>query len=632
MLDPRAFCRDSSLMINFQTENPSAWSLSPAELVDAIRWRKSRGKDGAAAAAEGSVPFFRWLATDDALPNWKTKTPVADPLWQVLWSRNAFEQTGRSKTLASVVEMFVTGKSKRERDKMLRMLFNEFDAQKPPTPFELIALLTILQTRRAELKDETLQRLFTLCVVASQELSLQIDTTPPGMETADQHLLRRGELPLMISRVFEAIQGASHLRKQGRETLIRLIDEETDTDGTPHGRILGRLPLFVAGFTRTLSCHGSSDSSLLSNTATKRYAQLVRQAALLADRDGRTPLASAEVFSPASLLHSSVVIAQFDKRDPAVVVSKAIANDAPGSSASAKVKPKGSSYSQESDQSEWGGVAIFRGDFAKPPCHCVFDFHSAQPRFELRLSGKNVISGPWTVETRIGGELLEEPDGWSVVCWFSDEEADYIELLAELPSGIRLTRHVIYANDDDLLILAASVQNAGDATIETTVTLPVTNGKCSRDKENRLVHIKGGDPVRVIPLGLAQDPFDGTAGRIELGNGDAGETIVVEQANSADGLCVPIAFDLNAKGKYRRPLDWRRLTVAENGRVLPRGRADAWRLRIGAHDDSPQWLYYQSLEIPQFNRSVLGLHTPFEMVFGRFEDGEVDSLVHVESE
>lgn len=615
-------------MLSFHTDDVSAWSLGESDLVAAIRWRKSRGSAAAAAARGGVDSFFEWLHTARSLPEWVVKSPVCDPLWQVLWSRNAFVETGRSRTLADVLELFCRGKSKRRRDKMIRMLLNEYSQAQKPDPFELLALLTLLQTRRTELSDETLCGLFRLCVLSAQDLALEIDTTPPGIETADQHLLRRGELPLLISRVFESIQGASHLRRQGRDTLVRLVDEETDTDGTPHGRILERLPLFLAGFVRTTSAHRNEKASLLNTAARKRFHQLTQQAVLLAGKDGRTALASPVVFAPGSLLHAAVAVAELPKRDAAVKAIAAIANDAPGFGKAAGTASRGSSYSGVSDQSEWGGVAIFRGDEAKPRFHGVLDFHDAYPRFEATLDGECIVSGRWDFEVRVGGELLAEPDGWSVACWFSDEEADYIELLAELPGDIRLTRHVIYAIDENMLVLAASVQNVGSRTVEAMTRLSVPSGIASRDDVNRMVRLKAKKAARLIPLGLAQDPFEGTSGRLEVTDA----TVEIEQANSSDGVCIPIALDLNAGAKSRRAVDWRRLTVAEYGRALPKGIADAWRLRIGSREDSPQWMYYQSLTPTEFPRSVLGLHTPYEMVFGRFEEGEIDALVHVESE
>lgn len=618
-------------MLNFHTDDTSAWTLSNEDLVAAIRWRRTRGAHAAKAAETGPRAFTAWLRGSTALPAWTVSGQAADPLWQTLWSRTAFSSTGRSETLAGVVELFCTNKSKRNRDKMLRMLFNEFDAEQSPNPFELLVLATLLQTRRSELTDETLLGLFKICILSARDLALEVDTTPPRDESSDQHLVRRGELPLLISHVFESVQGASHLRKHGRETMIRLIEEETDTDGTPHGRMLERLPLFVAAYTRTLSRHADESKPILKQAGAKRFTQLVSQTALLAGSDGRPALASTDSFSPASLLHTACRVANLPKRDPGMRAVEAIQNDAPNvtDAANPKAKSKGSCYSVESDQSEWGGIAIFRGDFSKPKFHGVVDFHGTRPRLEISLNGQPVLSGCWDVETRVGGVALPEPDGWSVVCWFSDEEADYIELQAELGNGVRLTRHVMYANDDNLLILSASVQNAGEGTVESVVRLPVVESlDPARDEDNRLVKIPGKTPVRVIPLGLEADPFAGTAGQITV----VDHTIEVQQANAADGLCVPIAIDLNAKGKQRRPLDWQRLTVAENGRPLPRGIADAWRLRIGAFEDSPQWVYYQGLSQPQFNRTVLGLHTPYEMVFGRFEDGEIDPLVHVESE
>ncbi len=61
--------------------------------------------------------------------------------------------------------------------------------------------------------------------------------------------------------------------------------------------------------------------------------------------------------------------------------------------------------------------------------------------------------------------------------------------------------------------------------------------------------------------------------------------------------------------------------------MLPAMKRGAARLRIGTH----QILVYRSLKPPAVNRTVLGLHTGDESVYGRVPaGGQIEPLVQVE--
>lgn len=614
-------------MLNFHTDDTLTWSVSEQELLAAIRWRRKKGSAAANVAAKSVDAFAKWLGDTSSMQTWTTKGDMPHPLWQVLWSAEAFPVTGRSRTVAGVIEHFAANTAKRTRSEMLRMLLNEFDGERPADPFELLGLLVLLQTKRTELPENLRVSLFRVALLSARDFAVEIDATPPGVEPADNHLLRRGELPLLVGRVFDSVQGSTHLRRGGEQTLIQLMDEETDTDGTPHGRMLSRLPWFLASLTRAKLSQPETGRATWNAENQKRFASLVRESVLLAGRDGKFALAESNVTNPASLLHASIEAAGLPTRDPARRAMAATRSEfAAKPKRTAKDQPK---FSVASAQSEWGGLATFRGDFASPKVKMVVDFHGQCPRIAIHAGGHAIVAGEWDVETTVEGETLPQPDGWSSVCWYSDDEADYLELQATLPGDIQLTRHFIYAHDDAVLVLAASVRNVGNKVVKSIVRLPVPdNVKTAVDDDDRLIHLRKPVPVRVIPLGLEPDRFRSTSGDVRLT--EAG--IEVEQVNPTDGLCIPVAFDLDPKAKDRRQLEWQRLTVAQDGRVISKGRGDAWRFRVGYHEDSPQWVYYQGLSECSTSRTIIGMHTTYEMIFGRFEEGEIDPLVHVETE
>jgi hypothetical protein len=72
---------------------------------------------------------------------------------------------------------------------------------------------------------------------------------------------------------------------------------------------------------------------------------------------------------------------------------------------------------------------------------------------------------------------------------------------------------------------------------------------------------------------------------------------------------------------------WRPLTVAQNGTAVPNSQAAGFRLQVGKE----QWLIYRSLSRILEPRTVLGQHTMYETLIGRFSTtGAVDPIVLVE--
>jgi hypothetical protein len=90
-----------------------------------------------------------------------------------------------------------------------------------------------------------------------------------------------------------------------------------------------------------------------------------------------------------------------------------------------------------------------------------------------------------------------------------------------------------------------------------------------------------------------------------------GDNAVLQQAAHGRSLFAPLWIDLDPK-RAKRPITWRRLTVAENLEIVGRDIAAAYRIQAGRE----QWLVYRSLA-PAGNRSVLGFNTLSSFVVAR---------------
>ena len=143
-------------------------------------------------------------------------------------------------------------------------------------------------------------------------------------------------------------------------------------------------------------------------------------------------------------------------------------------------------------------------------------------------------------------------------------------------------------------------------------------------KATREGHLATGKP-RALVLPLALPEWRQAACRGELVSPDG----QLELTLSAHGraLFSPLFIAPHERTLSSDSVTWRRLTVAQERRILPPDEASGFRAQLGDR----QWLVYRALAT-RGSRTVLGLNTNYEYVVGRFdrEEGVVDPLLQVE--
>ncbi|MAC56252.1 MAG: hypothetical protein CME31_27265, partial [Gimesia sp.] len=133
-----------------------------------------------------------------------------------------------------------------------------------------------------------------------------------------------------------------------------------------------------------------------------------------------------------------------------------------------------------------------------------------------------------------------------------------------------------------------------------------------------------GLSARIFPIGLPQERDFFQPGSLTFN--EQHQLILQQQASEATALYVPLIIDWEPDLK-RKAADWSRLTVSESGKISSRDEAAGHRLRIGSH----QLLVYRSLKKAEHARAVLGHHTSYESVIGRFDtNGDLSPLLFVE--
>ena len=254
------------------------------------------------------------------------------------------------------------------------------------------------------------------------------------------------------------------------------------------------------------------------------------------------------------------------------------------------------------------------------------DFSSPVLSAALRVAAGPLLSGPWQALVRLAGAAQAAAGPWNEVCRHRDAKCEYVELEQPLEGDWRLTRQMLLARRDQFLLLADAV--VGPPSVRTAIEYelrwPLASGvACAWAKESWEGWIVRGRQrqASVLPLGLPEWRAAWEDGALEAAEG----TLRLRQAAHGSALYAPLWLDL-ARGRLRRALTWRRLTVGENLAVVPPEEAVGYRVQVGRE----QWLIYHSLA-PVGNRSVLGLNTCAAFVCGRFlPSGKIEEIVVIE--
>ena len=221
------------------------------------------------------------------------------------------------------------------------------------------------------------------------------------------------------------------------------------------------------------------------------------------------------------------------------------------------------------------------------------------------------------------GRPLSVESGWDDVCWQTDDDADYLEIEAQLTDGWRLQRQIFLAHRDRFVLLADALLGEQPAALQYRSSLPVGADvefePAPETTEGFLV--AGKRRALVLPLALPE--WQSAVRGEKLAATPAGLELRV--AVRGRSLFAPLFIDLDRR-RIDRPATWRQLTVGENSSRVPRDFAAGFRVQRGRQ----QWLFYRSL-IAGGVRSVLGQQLTREFMAGRFQrSGCVHTLLEIE--
>ena len=274
-------------------------------------------------------------------------------------------------------------------------------------------------------------------------------------------------------------------------------------------------------------------------------------------------------------------------------------------------------------QSDGSRLACLRDEWISDANLLSVLHHGRFPKLELATRGNVLVRGDWEIEVCVAGRELPLTSPWICSCWYTDDEGDYLELQAHITPETRVERQLLLARNDDLLFLADAIIGGGDVRIDYVSRLPLVSGvEVQPDRRSRECRLVGkARTARVFPLALPCERILGTAGHFS-----ASSSCLELRQSGMGGLYAPLFIDWNP-ARRRSPAVWRPLTIAQDGAAISSGRAAGYRLQAGKE----QWLFYRSLSRILEPRTVLGQHTLYETMIGRFlRSGKFEPMVLVE--
>lgn len=430
------------------------------------------------------------------------------------------------------------------------------------------------------------------------------------------------EYQLLAVRCFDFLKGQRKLARESARALRAALDAATDEDGTPQARWLTDLLPRLAQIGRINLLARPEGTSPWDRKSRKRIVGLLER--------------SAPLLTPAGLAFSTVdagqaagilsIVADLSEL-PVAPQLRQLWHDWAAAAVRSIRPPRRRvlrKTPRECHQSDWADWAVLRSTWSAPVDAVAIRYDQTLPAIDAVGADRRFLSGAWAHELTLDGVPVPVQGEWSCCCWFADKDAAYVELQLDRENPVQIIRQALLLRQESVLLLADSIRTPQARQIEWSRSVPLADGWTTEaDSTTReLALVCGKKRVRLFPWSSPQGRIDRSAETTSV----QGQQLTVRTTASAPRLYAATLFDWSPRRKGD-PVDWQRLTVCEDGRMVPPEDAVGFRLRIGRK----HWLLYHSLLKPAIPRTVLGLHTASETVLARLDpDGDLKTLLEVE--
>jgi hypothetical protein len=474
---------------------------------------------------------------------------------------------------------------------------------------------------------------------ALQNILTQVDRSwsEPKSSSLFPWLLWSCEAPLALSTQLSKFRGKDRMVVDALERLSDLLAKAAE-DTTPWMEFGSRnLRALIASVFRSRLIADKLGAKAWGKKERKGYAALLETALTLTAPDGQPLLLEIEgeqddravwdaaielCNNPKSLVAMSQAVLGKQARHGHLLVGGKNKNK---SGSKRKGKPVLREIGRYFEKAE---IASMRRGWENDGCRLAVDF-SREPIWLdcLGNAGKRLISGEWDLKLRKNGNDLVTDVAWSEVCWFSDDDVDYLELEAAVENECRIQRQMILIRQEGWILLSDTLlgNEVANWSIESTFDLGSDIEFVPAQKSHEAILVSRENPKRteatLLPLSLPEWRRQPSHGLLSSSSGKLTLTHEVHGRR----LYSPVMIVPPKPGRSQ-PFTWRRLTVAEDLQIQPMEVAQAYRVQVGKE----QMVLYRSLA-PVVRRSALGLHLNSEFYCGRFDPDDVayESIVEI---
>ncbi len=289
-------------------------------------------------------------------------------------------------------------------------------------------------------------------------------------------------------------------------------------------------------------------------------------------------------------------------------------------------------------------IASMRRSWRELGCRIAVDFSSDVIWLDIAAeNGQRLFSGDWDIELSRDGKKVDVDVAWEEVCWFTDDDVDYLELESDLEETCKIQRQIMLMRDEGMVYMADTVLSSKDAKwdlrthwtlapdIEFTPESKTNEGMLMAKLSEDVVESDGKSSkmdvsprALLLPMGMPE----WRRGTKDASLQSAGRRLTLRTAARQKRIYSPLLIGLKGITKPTQ-YTWRRLTVAQDLEQTPADVAQGHRVQIG----KDQWVFYRSLG-PCKRRSIMGLHLNTEFYAARFlsDDGSYEPLVEVSAD
>lgn len=463
-----------------------------------------------------------------------------------------------------------------------------------------------------------------------QDAVERIQSTKPSEEDAAMcHLAVRCELPLLLSVMI----GASRKRimliaQEAMDDLALLLEQGGENPACWLAYGTGYLRASLASVLRCRFLANRLGMRAWFPPQKKGLAALIQHAVMWTRQDGSALLTDRSRAKRSKVVWNAL-LAQ-TRKPQSLVKSMSLSGLGTKQIEPSRARKKLShrELAQLSHHNEEARCACMLSDWLHRAGRVAVDYSDVTARIELvGMKGKTLLSGDWTAQVEHNGQSQLQLDDWERVCWFSDEDVDYLELEAKFGQACCVQRQLMLFREERMVVVADALLGDQEGKWTLTSSIPIAADiELQRSDKNTEVFLASSPRDRALVMPLAIPEWRRESSPFQLGVSD--DKLVMRSDSAVPRMYVPIVICLNGK-HASKPLTWRRLTVGENMTIVAPDVASAFRAQIGKE----QWLLYRTLTKPT-RRTAMGMHTGADFLAVRFcaESGEFETLVEVVAE